>query len=148
MHKNLTNIWSFQQTLTRRLLIWSGLSVGGGLGLLWLNPFWRGFGIQALAWGLIDAAIAFFGSLSARRRYAKLPDPLAPACVHNESQKLRRLLWVNAGLDVGYMAGGLALVLTLGAANPAWQGHGWGIVMQGGFLFLFDSYHAWIIRER
>jgi hypothetical protein len=148
MRYGSANIWGFQQTLTRRLFIWSGLSIIVGLGLLGLDSFWRGFGIQALAWGLIDAAIAFFGGLTARRRYAALPDPLAPVCVRNESQKLRRLLWVNAGLDVGYMAGGLALALTLGANDPAWQGHGWGIVAQGGFLFLFDLYHAWIIRER
>ncbi len=40
------------------------------------------------------------------------------------------------------MAGGLTLVATLGATDPFAAGNGWGIVVQGGFLFVFDLLHA------
>jgi esterase/lipase len=137
-------IWDLQAALTRRLLRWSAASIVAGAVLLLLpgNPFWRGFGIQALAWGAIDAAIALFGWRAARRRRSAQPDPLAPDIVDREANKLRRLLWINTGLDVLYVAGGLALVLTLGATNAYWRGHGWGIVVQGAFLFAFDLLHA------
>ena len=34
------------------------------------------------------------------------------------------------------------LALTLGVDSPFWRGNGWGIVVQGGFLFFFDLLHA------
>ena len=48
-------IWELQAALTRRLLLWSAVSVAAGaLLLLFGDPFWRGFGVQAVAWGAID----------------------------------------------------------------------------------------------
>jgi hypothetical protein len=142
------NIWQSQQTITRRLLIWSGFSMAVGLGLQLAGPFWRGVGAQAVGWGLIDAGIAWFGRWSARRRQARLPDPLAAVPVVKETRNLRRLLWLNAGLDVGYMLAGWWLARTRGVTQPAWRGHGWGIIIQGGFLFLFDLYHALILPKQ
>ena len=40
------------------------------------------------------------------------------------------------------MAGGLLLVSTRGQSDPFAAGTGWGIVLQGGFLFIFDLLHA------
>ena len=61
-------IWDFQDALSRRLLLWSALSIAAGA-VLWLfgGPFGRGFGLQAAVWGGIDAAIALFGQRSARQ---------------------------------------------------------------------------------
>ncbi|HAX70778.1 MAG TPA: hypothetical protein DCY14_14295 [Anaerolineae bacterium] len=59
-----------------------------------------------------------------------------------EIANLKRILLINTALDVLYVAGGIALILTFGAANPEWRGHGWGIIVQGGFLFFFDLFHA------
>ncbi len=134
-------IWDFQNTLSRRLLLWSALSiVAGAILLLVGGDFWRGFGVQALVWGAIDAAIAFFGQRSAARRRAR--GPHTAAALANEAVKLRRLLWFNTGLDVLYVAGGLVLLYTMGAQNPFAAGNGWGIIVQGGFLFVFDLLHA------
>jgi hypothetical protein len=133
-------IWAFQEVLSRRLRLWALLSLLGGVFLHYSSGlFWRGFGIQALAWGAIEAAIAVVGERHAHRQSA-LPSTLEQRA--NEAQRLRRLLWLNTGLDVLYVAGGLALALTLGARDPSWRGHGWGIVAQGGFLFLFDLFHT------
>ncbi len=134
-------IWDFQDTLSRRLLLWSALSIAAGIGLLAFGePFWRGFGLQAVVWGAIDAAIALFGQRAAARRRAK--GPHGPEALAREARNLRRLLWINTGLDVLYVAGGLALVYTMAAQNPFAGGNGWGIIVQGGFLFFFDLLHA------
>lgn len=133
-------IWDLQLAISRRLLAWSALSGLTGAGLIvWGSPFWRGFGIQAVAWGLIDAAIALFGRRRMSRRRATLDSPEQRA---RESFKLWRLLWLNTGLDVLYIVGGLLLALTFGANDSAARGHGWGIVAQGIFLFFFDLIHA------
>ena len=68
-------LWDFQAVLSRRLLLWSAFSVliGGAL-LLVGTPFWRGFGVQALLWGAIDAAIAAFGLRNTTRQRAAAHD--------------------------------------------------------------------------
>jgi hypothetical protein len=105
-------IWDYQDVLSRRLLLWSALSIIAGALLVAFgaSAWWRGFGVQALAWGAIDAAIALGGQLSARKRRAAGPG--GPAAFEREARNLRRILWINTGLDVLYMAGGLVLVYT------------------------------------
>jgi hypothetical protein len=137
------NIWQFQSHLTRRLLNWSFLSLAIGIFLqIHGSRFVRGLGQQFAAWGLIDALIAIFGKRSAQKRQANLMDPLASEITSQESRKLRMILWINAGLDIGYMAGGIGLALTKGNENTGWRGHGIGIIIQGGFLMIFDLIHA------
>jgi esterase/lipase len=133
-------IVDFQLRLTRRLLVWSAASVmGGALLILTGDPFWRAFGGMALTWGLVDAAIAWFGRRSALRQRAA---SLSAAGQARQASSLSRILWINTGLDVLYIALGLGLALSLGRYDPTWRGYGWGIVIQGGFLFFFDLYHA------
>ena len=134
----------FQETLSQRLLRWSQLSMIGGA-VLWLSgrSFWQGFGSQAVGWGAVDAGIAHIGRRANRR---KQDDPAAnmPAALAQEAASLRRLLWINAALDILYMLGGLRLARRTSAK---WRGHGWGIIFQGGFLFLFDLVHAWRVPQ-
>ncbi len=131
-------IWTYQEAMSRRLLRWSVLSIAVGFVLTPLNSFWRGFGWQAVGWGVIDAAIALFGRESARKRQA-LPD--AATRLERERHNLSLLLWINAGLDVLYLLGGRALAERRQSSRML-RGTGWGIVLQGAFLFLFDVYHA------
>jgi len=137
------DIWKFQRTLSRRLLLWAAGSILLGLVLILTSgAFWQGFGIQALAWGAIDGLIAGFGARFSRRRRNRLADPADPQLLEGESRKLRRTLFVNTALDVLYIAGGITLSATMGAEDPAWHGHGWGIIIQGAFLFFFDLIHG------
>jgi carboxylesterase len=138
-------IWDFQDALTRRLLLWSAASMlAGGALLLFGDSFWRGFGLQALVWGAIDAGIAIFGRRGANQRLltniSAGGDDVALAV--REARNLRRLLWINTGLDVLYVVGGIALITTSGQGDEFARGNGWGIVVQGAFLFLFDLLHA------
>jgi pimeloyl-ACP methyl ester carboxylesterase len=135
------SVWEFQHKLSQRLLVWGVLSAAAGSllirpGVRQRRRFWRSFGQQALVWGLVDAAIAAFGLLSARRKLAEGPDPDEE---RRQSERLSRTLWVNTGLDLVYLAAGTAL---LRREDDSWQGHGAGILLQGGFLALFDLQHA------
>lgn len=129
-----SHIWQFETTLTNRLLVWSILSVLFGLAACFASDnFLRGFGIQGVAWGLIDFAIAFLGAKSAARRKSTA-DP------KDEAFFIRKALRINFGLDVLYILGGFWVIQTY--SESFWQGTGWGIVLQGAFLFLFDLIHA------
>lgn len=137
------NIWKFQDTLSRRLLIWAAASTLAGLFLSIFTPgFWQGFGIQALAWGGIDGLIAGFGLWLSRKRRKSAVDSTDPRLLEAESRKLRSILLINTALDLVYISGGILLTVALGRNNHLWRGHGWGIIVQGAFLFFFDLINA------
>jgi hypothetical protein len=137
------NIWQFQRKVTDRILAWSGFSVAIGAVLTAKRePFWRGLGSQFIGWGLVDAAIGLLGQRSLDKRMLEAQDLTDAALLSDESRKLRRLLWLNTGLDLLYVLGGLSLARKQGKDNPFWRGGGAGIVLQGGFLFFFDLIHA------
>lgn len=140
------NIWDFQTRLTRRLLIWSVFSVVfSTLTFFSVNSLLRGLAIQFWVWGIIDAGIAIFGAYASAKKQAKLQaDELAET---KEANWLERILWINTALDVLYILGGLWLMQTWGTESPLWRGHGLGIVIQGGFLFFFDFFHAFSLRN-
>jgi len=136
------NIWDYQRILVRRLIQWALLSLGVGTLMLggrrfWhASHFWRGVGGQFIGWALVNLGIAYFGLTTSENRRVALPDPLAPEVLEHEAESLRRLLWINTALDLLYVAGGRWLV------RRGKHGTGWGIVIQGMFLFLFDLFHA------
>ncbi len=136
------SIWQFNSLLSNRLRNWNLLNMLVGGALLLAKPFWRGFGSQNIGWGVINLAIAFFGNYFTQQRYEKLDDPLQSAIQAKEARNLRRILWINTGLDVLYMLGGYRLVQTRGAQDERWRGMGWGIILQGVLLFVFDLIHA------
>jgi hypothetical protein len=141
-----TDIWQFQSALSQRLIRWSSGSVVVGAAMM-LNPddLWRGVGAQFVGWGVIDALIAWLGQRSARKK-AAAPDAHDGERQAEARANLRRVLWINTGLDVGYVAGGIVLAQTKGRENPFWRGSGWGIAVQGGFLFVLDLVHALLLR--
>ena len=118
-----------EQRLVQVLGGWSAASVVLGAALA-AFPRTRGFGRQSVAWGAVDGAIAYVG---ARRRAAKGP---------TEPARLRRVLLVNAALDVGYVAAGAELV-----RRGRWPGDGLAVVVQGAFLFALDATAAQALRR-
>ena len=137
-------IWTLQARISRHLILWSTLSIVGGAALFFAVPFWRGVGVQGLVWGVIDAAIAGFGLASLRRKRAQ-PDTNTPETHAREARNLRRTLLINAGLDVLYVVGGVIVLMTL--ATEFARGNGVGIIVQGGFLLLFDTFYAFQVRR-
>lgn len=118
-----------------RLALWGGGSVlFGTLLLAWLT--WRRisaallqhFAIQTLAWGAVDLALCAWGWRGlALRNYAG-------------AQSLLNFLWLNTGLDIGYVMAGVTLAICClrPVARPGGIGAGVGIVVQGLALLLLD----------
>lgn len=125
-----------QERVTLSVLLgYGGASMAAGGGLLAVDDsFARGLAIQQLAWGAINATIAGVGLLQLSRE-SKRDEPAA----HWRKQRvrLRRILWVNAALDVLYVAAGLT-VLSM-AESRRNQGTGAGIAIQGTGLLVFDT---------
>lgn len=118
-----------------RLSIWGMSSILAGTALLaWLRAGGRRsallehFAIQTAAWGAVDLALA------AIARGSLAPRDVAAAT------RLDRFLWLNIGLDVGYVLVGLTLLIVgwrLGRRyGPV--GAGLGVVVQGSALLVLD----------
>jgi len=118
-----------------RLALWGGMSVLVGTSLFtWLTvrrvaaPLLRHFGIQTTAWGAVNLLICLWaGRDLALRDYAG-------------AQKLLNLLWLNIGLDAGYVAIGITVSIAAWrwGARSGGIGAGVGIVVQGVALMLLD----------
>ena len=76
-------------------------------------------------WNVVNVALATPALIK--------PKPVDP-------KRMAKLFWINAGLDVGYMAAGLWMSQRGQATgNPQLTGWGQSVLLQGGFLFAFDS---------
>ena len=120
------------------LLGWSVLNlVAGSLGaalfrLRSRKVFW---GANA-AWNLVNLAIATAGLLSAR---AHPLGSLAGIALAREIVVFQGILLVNVGLDVGYVATGVVTYFWGRERSEPWRrGVGSALILQGGFLFVFD----------
>jgi hypothetical protein len=133
-------IWTFQALLTRRLMQWSMISAGLSLPMVFGNKYQRAMGSQFFGWAAVNMAIAFVGT-QGRLKAQTQPDANTPARRQKEAKNLKRLLLINAALDVVYMVFGL-LLFTRRKGKAGTRGTGAGIFLQGAFLFGFDLYHA------
>jgi hypothetical protein len=134
----------FETRVARRLLAWGAVSAAGGLGLAavggWRGDrFLRAFGGQTIGWGAIDAGLALGGLARSRRLAGAVADDETAV---REATRARRILAFNAGLDILYIAGGLAVAAGRGRTDAAARGHGLAAVAQGAFLLGFDAWHA------
>ena len=130
-----------------RLLAWGAGSVLAGTALLLVVTLRRGtpggaplltnFAIQCAAWGTIDLAIAAVAWRGLAER------DLAAAT------KLDRLLWLNMGLDVGYVAVGITLAVIgwLLGRRLGLVGAGLGVVVQGLALVALDAHFGGVLNR-
>lgn len=142
------NFFAFQRRALRPLLAWGVGSTLLGTLMLPFAGFWRHFGMQAAAWGAIDAALAIAG----RRRALLRAEALASQSIDEEvaareAEQFRRILLVNAGLDLLYIAAGLLTALRF-RGRPDRVGLGTGIAVQGLFLLIFDALLARTVGGR
>lgn len=131
----------------KRLGIWGLTNVVAGGALLAMGspavspleappPALRGFGIQSIGWGGINLAIAGIGLITSSSDV----DLTREAALAAEDDNAK-VLWVNVGLDVGYMmAGGVLVAAGTSGAQPAvdWMAHGAGVMTQGLGLLVLD----------
>ena len=133
-------------TIGRQLRVWSVASIAVGAPLIvFASGGWQALGLQFVVWGSIDLVIALVGLRdAARKKQAGVFDALE-SC-ERERRRTARLLWINAGLDVGYVLVGAWLAS--GDASPVRMGHAIGVLVQGGFLLVFDVVHGVRLRAR
>ncbi len=97
-----------------------------------------------IGWGAVNLALAATG-YAAARRVARAPGDRAdrPGTVRSQL-RTENLYLLNAGLDAAYLATGLFLLEknhNPSADNPErWLGYGQSLLLQGGFLLLFDGF--------
>lgn len=88
-------------------------------------------------WNSVNLGIAVFGYISAQNL-----EPSGSAFeLYKSQQQLDRILLINAGLDVAYMATGLWMrerSKNISGNPDLWMGYGNSIIIQGAFLFVFD----------
>jgi hypothetical protein len=124
-----------EQAFVLRLLAWGAVSILAGTALLaWLrirrcrSALLEQFATQTALWGVAELLVA----LMARR--SLVPRDLAGAT------RLDRFLWLNIGIDVGFVLVGLTLAIA------GWQlgrranllGSGTGVIVQGCALLLLQ----------
>ena len=96
-----------------------------------------------IGWGAVNLALAGTGYLAARRASRQ---PTADRAANVRAQlRTENLYLFNAGLDVAYLATGFYLLekgrnSTASGSAERWRGYGQSLLLQGGFLLLFDGF--------
>lgn len=128
-------VLAFEKAHLARLLLWGMASIvtASGCWLFWRVkqldlPLLRHFAMQTGGWGAVDVVLAL-----ASGPHLALRD-------YDGVTRLDRFLWLNCGLDVGYVAVGVTLALCGWrlARSRGLVGAGIGVAIQGLALLLLD----------
>ena len=126
---------------------WSVLNiVGSGLGTKTHNSEVRHFHQMNVMWGGINLAIAGLGSIG--NANAKFDNPTL-ASVLKHQNGVEKTYLINGGLDVLYIGAGLWMNKASGNQKRPDRFQGWGnsIMLQGGFLLVYDAINYAIHRK-
>jgi hypothetical protein len=106
----------------------------------------RYFHQMNVMWGGINLAIAGLGYWGAGRE--KIDNPTL-ASVLKHQNKTEKTFLLNAGLDVLYVGGGILMKATSDNQKipERFEGYGNSIILQGGFLLVFDAINYAIHRK-
>ncbi len=105
--------------------------------------FWQ----MNAAWNLVNLGIAGYAFYSFGQTDLSVASEAELWDSHN---KTKRLYLINAGLDVLYMGAGAYLIHLSSKRtekHALYKGFGQGIILQGGFLFVFDL-TMYLIQQR
>lgn len=97
-------------------------------------------------WNTVNIGLALPGYLKAKKANTALSFSETIRTQH----QTEKIFLINTGLDIGYMAGGLLLrseAKTNSAKQDQFNGYGSSLLLQGGFLFVFDIV-AYAIHNR
>lgn len=126
----------------------TGMEVLGGWGIANLSTGaigWSGstgnesryFFQMNFIWGAVDfgtALISYAGLQKTRNKKLTAAETL------KEQQKVEKIFLINGGLDIAYIGTGLYLKIVGDSRNsPIMKGYGSSVLLQGGFLLLFDG---------
>lgn len=110
---------------------WALANMASGIGMSMMtdDPMQQAFYRMNAGWNVVNFGLA------------TLPLINKPTV---DAEKWSRIFWINAGLDVGYVAAGWYMA-NRGRenGNPQLEGVGTSLMLQGGFLIGFDSVMGW-----
>jgi len=119
-------------------LAWGGIGASNSVGEA------KGFHQMNMYWNSVNLIIAGLGYYNA---FKEIPGTEFWETI-DAQHRMEKILLFNAGLDVGYIAGGLYLNergKRLG--REQWQGFGKSVMLQGAFLLSFDFIMYAVMRE-
>lgn len=90
-------------------------------------------------WNIVNLGLAGAGYYNA---FTTDPSAFTLAESIQEQSSIEKLLLLNTGLDVAYIAGGFYLIergRRESAQAERWKGYGQSLLVQGGFLLVFDA---------
>jgi hypothetical protein len=134
IHQDSAPLLEWERFHLLKLGVWAAVCLIAGATILWIarrranDDFARHFAIQTAAWGAVNFAIVAFATGAVA--------PRDSASVVS----LDRFLWLNVGLDVGYIAVGATMALAgwrLGRRRGL-IGAGLGVIVQGLALCVLD----------
>lgn len=141
------DILAYERGIMRILLGWGVGSMFYGLFRLGAEDAeTRGAAQQHIAWGAIDALLAVNGWRGNQQKQQDLDnDSLLPYRLERHANFLEKVLWFNFGLDFLYLLWGNTWRQD---ERPRRKGWGKAIMIQGGFLLLFDGIAAYVLGKR
>ena len=128
MDNNTQKFIFVQNQISIILLGWGLISILMGATLFYFNnDFIRGIGTQFLVWGLVNSSIGIFVILRKSQ---------------HSSKKLAKILLFNSFLDLIYLFVAIVLIFEIFINGDSAVGHGFGVLFQGFFLLIFDTYYG------
>ena len=118
---------------------WSAANmVGSSIATDTRNKEMRYFHQMNVMWGGINLAIAGLGYWGAGRE--KFDNPTLESVLKHQN-RIEKTYLINAGLDVVYVGAGLLMNKTSDNQNnpERFKGYGNSIMLQGGFLLIYDA---------
>jgi len=102
-----------------------------------ISPELKYFGQMNTVWGSVDFLTALLGYSGTQRLKNK---NLSAAELLKQQERIEKIFKVNMYLDVVYLGAGAYLKLAGDSRNsPMMKGYGEAILVQGGFLLVFDA---------
>jgi len=116
----------------------------GGIGMSQTSGDTRYFHQMNLMWNTVNIGIAAYGLISGAPGFINSAD-----LVISNHRKMENLYLINSGLDLVYIAaGGYMLHRSKSSVKRAdmLEGYGKSVILQGGFLFVFDT-AFWLLQR-
>ncbi|MPR34466.1 DUF6992 family protein [Salmonirosea aquatica] len=120
----------------------------GGIAAARTEGSTRYFNRMNVYWNVVNLGIAAPSLISSLRKKNSLPTTLDASI--GELHSLEKTLLFNAGLDVAYLMGGLYLLeraKNTPDKHDRFKGFGQSVLLQGGFLLLFDATNYLALRQ-
>lgn len=120
------------------LLSWGvGNVIGGAVVAAAKSGTPRAIGVQAVAWGAIDTAVAIYAQCTARRNATSARSGMYGARhIRDRARRFEYLLAIQTAADVIYVVAGS--IVAARSRSPWARGSAIGVVVQGAALLIYD----------